>query len=149
MRSLYRWWATIVFVAVIVQVGFAGYGAFFVANEVDGGVVNESKFEDGFGPHAGFGYLVVLGGLILLLISLAARVGKRRILQTLGLAGLFILQVILAWVGFGIPAIGALHPINALAIFAFLGYLVSTEWNTRGDTGAPPVADPERPAATL
>lgn len=128
MRTVYRWWATIVLLAIVVQVGFAGYGAFFVAHKVDKGIVNESKFEDGFSLHAGFGYLVVLAGLILLVLALVGRVGKRRTLQTLGLAGLFILQVLLAWIGFGVPAVGALHPINALALFAFTGYLVSTEW---------------------
>lgn len=128
MRTVYRWWATIVLLAIVVQVGFAGYGAFFVAHKVDKGIVNETKFEDGFGLHAGFGYLVVLAGLILLVLALVGRVGKRRTLQTLGLAGLFILQVLLAWIGFGVPAVGALHPINALALFAFTGYLVSSEW---------------------
>ena len=139
MRGVYRVWATIVFLAIVVQVGLAGYGAFYVAHKVDKGVVNESKFEDGFGLHAGFGYLVVLGGLVLLLIALAARVGKRRILQTLGLFGLLILQVLLAWIGFGVPAVGALHPINALAIFAFTGYLVGTEWRMKR---VAPVAEP-------
>ncbi len=144
MRNVYKWWATIVFLAVVVQVGFAGYGAFFVAHKVDKGVVNQSKFDDGWGFHSGFGYIVVLGGLILLLLALAARVGKRRTLQTLGLFGLLILQVILAWIGFGVPAVGALHPINALAIFALIGYLVSTEWGRK--TSAPVV---ERPATEL
>lgn len=140
MRAVYRWWATIILLGIVVQVGFAGYGAFYVAHKVDKGVVNESKFEDGFGLHAGFGYLVVLGALVLLLLALAARVGKRRILQTLGLFGLFIVQVLLAWIGFGVPAVGALHPINALAIFAFAGYLVSTEWRMK--KAAAPVAEP-------
>ena len=146
MRTVYKWWALIVFLAIVVQVGFAGYGAFYVAHKVDKGVVNESEFEDGFGLHAGLGYLVVLGGLILLLLALAARVGKRRTLQTLGLFGLLILQVLLAWIGFGVPAVGFFHPINALAIFAFTGYLASTEWRMRNDA---PVADPERPVATV
>jgi hypothetical protein len=128
---VYRWWAAIVFLAVVVQVGFAGYGAFYVAHKVDKGVVNQSKFDDGFGLHAAFGYLVVLGGLLLLVIALISRVGKRRTLQTLGLVGLLIAQVLLAWIGFGVPAVGALHPINALAIFALSGYLASTEWRMK------------------
>jgi phosphoglycerol transferase MdoB-like AlkP superfamily enzyme len=131
MRTVYRWWAAIVFLAVVVQVGFAGYGAFYVAHKVDKGVVNESKFEDGFGLHSGFGYLVVLGGLVLLLLALAARTGKRRTLQSLGLFVLLIAQVLLAWIGFGVPAVGFFHPVNALAIFAFSGYLASTEWRMK------------------
>ena len=128
MRAVYKYWAALVFLAVIVQVGLAGYGAFFVANAVDESPVNEDKFEDGFGLHAGIGYLVVLLGLIFLVIALAARIGKPRIWRNVWLAGLLVLQVLLAWFGFGVPAIGALHPINALAIFALSGSIAWAAW---------------------
>ncbi len=127
------------FLAVVVQVGFAGYGAFFVAHKVDKGVVNQSKFDDGFGLHAGFGYLVVLAGLILLLIALAGRVGKPNVKRSAILFGLLIVQVLLAWFGFGVPAIGFFHPINALAIFALSGSIAHSAWRG-GATAAPAVA---------
>jgi hypothetical protein len=66
MTAVYKYLAGLVFLAVIVQIGLAGYGAFAVAKDTDGGVVDENRFEDVFGMHAGFGYLVVLLGLILL-----------------------------------------------------------------------------------
>ena len=138
MTAVYRFWVGLVFIAVVVQVGFAGYGAFFVAHNVDKGVVNESKFEDGFGLHAGFGYLVVLAGLVLLLIALAGRVGKPKVVRSAILFGLLIVQVLLAWFGFEIPAIGFFHPINALAIFALSGSMAHTAW--RGGAHAPPAA---------
>lgn len=144
MKSVYKWWAAIVFLAVVVQVGFAGYGAFSAAHAADGGVVSEDKFSDGFGPHAALGYLIVLGTLLGFLIALAARVGKQRVLRSLALFGLLIVQVLLAWFGFEIPAIGFFHPINALLIVGLAGWIASTAWH--GD--AAPVADPERPAAT-
>ncbi|MDQ5821348.1 MAG: DUF6220 domain-containing protein [Actinomycetota bacterium] len=145
MRSVYKWWAAIVFLAVVVQVGLAGYGAFSAAHEAEGGVVSEDKFSDGFGPHAALGYLILLATLLLVLLALAARLGRRRVLHSLGLFGLLIVQVLLAWFGFEIPAIGFFHPINALLIVGLAGWLASTA--RRGE--APPVADPERPAGTV
>lgn len=140
MQTVYRFWAWIVFAAVCLQVGFAGYGAFFVANAVDDNPVNEDKFEDGFGLHIGFGYLVVLLVLIYLLIAFAAKVGKQRLIKNAALFGLLILQVILAWIGFAVPAVGFFHPINALLIFGLSGSMAWTYW--RGDlaVGAPPPA---------
>jgi len=139
MTTVYRWWSWLLVLAVVVQVAFAGYGAFYVANKVDDGTVDEDKFEDGFGPHAGFGYLVVLIGLILLVITLIARPGRRRVYRSLILAGLLILQVLLAWIGFGVPAVGALHPVNALAIFGLSLWSAWEAWNmpVERDTMAP------------
>ncbi len=140
MQTLYRYWAWIVFAAVCLQVGFAGYGAFYVANAVDDGTVDESKFEDGFGLHMGFGYLVVLLVLIYLLIAFAAKVGKSRIIRNAVLFGLLILQVILAWVGFGVPAIGFFHPVNALLIFGLSGSMAWTYW--KSGTAPPAATEP-------
>ncbi|CAN5737903.1 hypothetical protein BH20ACT14_BH20ACT14_17660 [soil metagenome] len=85
-------------------------------------------FFDGFGAHALFGYLVLLAGLIFLVIGVAAGVGKWRLGRHGVLFALLILQVLLAWVGFGVPAIGFLHPVNALLIFGLLGWIASNEW---------------------
>ena len=130
MKAVYRYWAWLVFLLVIVQIGFAGYGAFYVANAVDDNPVNQDKFDDGFGIHAGFGYLVVLSIILFLVIAFAARVGKQRLIKNAVLFGLAILQVILAWIGFAVPAIGFLHPVNALLIFALSGSLAWSSWRT-------------------
>jgi hypothetical protein len=121
--TVYRYWAWIVVAAVVLQIAFAGYGAFYVANAVDDNPVNEDKFEDGWGLHAGFGYLVVLLILVFLLIAFAARVGKPTIWRNAGLFGLSIVQVLLAWFGFEVPAIGVLHPLNAFLILGLAGSL--------------------------
>ena len=128
MTAVYKYLAGLVFLAVIVQIGFAGYGAFAVAKDTDGGTVNEDRFEDVFGMHAGFGYLVVLLGLILLVVSLIAR---HRVKHTLILLGLLVLQVILAWIGFEVPWIGFFHPINAVLLAGLAGYLTMSEWRGR------------------
>jgi hypothetical protein len=132
VEAVYRVWAAIVAAAVVVQIGFAGYGAFYVAHKVDDAPVNEDIFSDGWGLHAGFGYLVVLTGLLLLLFALAARVGKRRVLRSLGLFGLMIVQVLLAWFGFEYPVIGILHPINAFLILGLVGTIAYEAWRAPG-----------------
>ena len=128
MEAVYRVWAAIVAAAIVVQIGFAGYGAFYVADKVDDAPVNEDLFRDGWDLHTGFGYLVILSGLVLLLFALAARVGKRRVLRTLGLFGLMILQLLLAWFGYATPVIGVLHPINAFLILGLTGSIVYEAW---------------------
>jgi hypothetical protein len=139
VQSVYRYWAWIVFIAVCLQIAFAGYGAFFVANAVDDNPVDQDKFDDGFGLHVGFGYLVVLLVLIFLLIAFAARVGKQRLIKNAVLFGLLILQVVLAWIGESVAALGFLHPINALAIFGLSGSLAWTYWRTSSASVAPAV----------
>ncbi len=125
MRAVFKYLAGLVFVAVIVQIGFAGYGAFAVAGDVDGGTVDESRFEDVFGLHAGFGYLVMLLGLVLLIVAFVART---RIKHTATLFGLLIVQMLLAWFGFEVAWIGFFHPINAVLIAGLSGMLAATEW---------------------
>ena len=131
MATLYRWWAALVVLLVVVQVGLAGYGAFDSAKNAEDDVLNSDKFEDSFGPHAGLGYLVVLSTLVLLILAALARRDPRvRLRHSAILFGLLILQVLLAWFGAAAPAIGFFHPVNALAIFALSGYIASTAWRS-------------------
>jgi hypothetical protein len=130
VRTVYRWWSWLIVAAIVLQIGFAGYGAFYVAHKVDKGTVNEDKFEDGFGLHAGFGYLVVLLILIGLIIAVIAGVRGRQLWRAAALFGLGILQILLAWFGFEVPAIGFFHPINAVVIFALAAMIAWTEGRT-------------------
>ena len=130
MAAVYRYWSALVVVAVVVQIGFAGYGAFYVAHKVDGEgkTVNEDRFEDGFGPHIGFGYIVVLLGLILFVIALASPDRRQRWKRSGLLAGLLIVQVVLAWIGSEVPAIGFFHPLNAVVIFVLSSMIAHSAW---------------------
>jgi hypothetical protein len=137
LRSVYRYWSWLVFLTVVLQIGFAGYGAFYVAEKVDGGTVNEDKFDDGWGLHMGFGYLVVLLILIGFLIALAGGLRGRRLGRAGGLFGLGILQILLAWFGSEVPVIGFFHPVNALLIFGLSGSIAWSEWRAAEATTAP------------
>lgn len=130
MNSVYKWWSTLLVAAVIFQIGLAGYGAFFVAGKEEdpGDFVTHKQFEDGWDFHAGFGYIVVLGGLIALVLALIARLGRPRVLLALGVALLFVVQVVLAWIGSEVAVVGALHPINAMVLAGLTGAIAARCW---------------------
>jgi hypothetical protein len=132
-RTIHRYWASLMTLAVVVQIGFAGIGAFSAADKVGNGSIDETQFEDGFGLHAALGTLIVLAGLVLFLISLGTR-NRSRILQSLLVFGLLVAQLILGWTGAELPGLlGFLHPINALIILAVLGRMTAMMW--REDRG--------------
>jgi hypothetical protein len=144
-RTLYRYWVALVFLGIIVQVGLAGYGAFYAAKKVDDNdLISKHTFENGWDPHAAVGTLLGILALILLIIALVARFEPRFRNWNIGLFVLFVLQVlVLAPVGGAVPGLGWLHTINALALFGITGYLAYWAW--RGWQTAP---DPEpAPAA--
>jgi hypothetical protein len=127
-RAIYRVWVSLMTLAVVVQIGFAGYGAFDTADKADSGTVNENSFEDSFGLHIGLGYLILFSSFILLLLSFGAR-GKQRILRSAAAFVLIFIQIILGENGTSAPyALGALHPINAFIILGLLGSMTYREW---------------------
>jgi hypothetical protein len=129
----------LVFVGVVVQVGLAGYGAFYVVHKTnDGGVANEDTVSNGFDPHVAWGYTVVgLSLIVFLLIGVIAGIGKWRLGRHGLLFGLFVLQVVLAGVGEGTPVIGFFHPVNALVIFAVSGATAYSTWQASRARAAP------------
>jgi hypothetical protein len=133
LRTIYWVWAWVLFAVVVLQVGFAGYGAFYAANKLDdeGATIDEDVFFDGFGIHAGVGYLAVLIGLVFLVVGLIAGIGRWRLGRHGLLFALLVLQVFLAWFGFEAPVIGFFHPVNALLIFALAGWVAWEETQIR------------------
>lgn len=146
LRTIFRYWLLLMLALVVLQIAFAGYGAFDTADKVANGSVDEQSFEDSFGLHIGFGYLILLGGLITLLMALVARVGRRNTLHALGIFALLIVQVLLAWTGGAVPAVfGALHPVNAFLILGAVGSLAMRQWRTAPAEEV--AAEPVRPSA--
>ena len=145
MRTVFRYWLLLLLALVVLQIAFAGFGAFDAVDKTaEGGSVDEKSIEDSFGLHIGFGYLVLLGTLITPLVALAARVGRQRVLHSAGIFALTIVQVLLAWIGSEAPAVGALHPINAFLILGAVAALAAREW--KGDrTMGRPTAEPMTP----
>jgi len=128
VRTVYWVWSMVVLVMVILQIGFAGYGAFYAAHKLEdeGSSITDKTFEDGFGLHIGFGYVVWLAVIVLVAIGVIAGVGRWRLGKHGVLALLLTLQILLAWTGGSVPAVGALHPLNA---FVILGLTISIVWD--------------------
>jgi heme A synthase len=140
LRTIHRYWAGLMTLAVVVQIGFAGYGAFDAADKLGNGSIDEDTFEDAFVPHAALGSLLVLAALLLLLFSFGTR-SRSRILWSLLAFVLLVGQMILGWTGSELPAVlGFLHPVNALVILGVLGSFTGRMWREDRMTAAPATA---------
>jgi hypothetical protein len=126
MRTAFRIVASLASLSVIVQVGFAGYGAFNAVDKADDdGSVSKHAVENGFDPHGVVGTIVIALLLILLIVALVARHNVR---IAAILFGLGIVQLLLAWGASGAAWVGFFHGVNALAIAGIAGSLAGSEW---------------------
>jgi hypothetical protein len=137
LRTIHRYWALLLALAVLVQIGSSGYGAFNAADKSDPGPLSEHQFSKGFDFHDGFGYLIFIGTLVLLLLALGARLGGRRVGMSVALVLLLIVQILLAWGGEGHAWIGIFHPIVAFLILGLIGRISFESW---WGTRRPPTA---------
>ena len=121
MKQTYRVISGLIALGVLVQAGAIAAGWFTALHDVDKGLVIDKNYDgNGFhGLHAFVGFNVMpLLGLILLIVSFFAAKSVPGARMWAGIVfGLIILQVALALFSFSIPSLGALHGINALAIF--------------------------------
>jgi hypothetical protein len=126
MRTAFRIVASLASLAVIVQVGLAGYGAFNAIDKAGSDhSITKKQVENGFDPHGIVGTIVIALLLILLIVALVARTGVR----VAGLLfGLGIVQMLLAWGGTSAAWVGFFHGVNALAIAGIAGALAGNEW---------------------
>ena len=126
MRTAFRIVASLTSLAVIVQVGLAGYGAF---NAIDKAgkdhSITKKQVENGFDPHGIVGTIVLVLMLILLIVALVAR---HQIKIAAILFGLGIIQLLLAAGGTSAAWVGFFHGVNALAIAGIAGSLAGNEW---------------------
>jgi hypothetical protein len=132
LRAMYAYWAALLFVGVLVQIAFAGYGAFFVSNRLGdkGDTLGHEPFDHAWRFHVGWGYIVIYATVVLFLLGLAARIGRPRIWFALALAISGILQMFLAYLGEDHPKGGFLHPLNALVMFVLSGLIAHRSWRT-------------------
>jgi heme A synthase len=139
LNSVFRIWASLVSLAIIVQVGLAAYGAFNAVDKFDdGGTVKKDAVSDGFGAHSAVGYLIFLAAIVLLVLAFLARSGGPARVRWSGvLLGLIVVQILLAWAGGSTAWLGVLHGINALAVAGVAGSLAGREWAAHRGPRAP------------
>ena len=139
LRTIHRYWIALIFLAVVAQIAAAAYGGFYAAQKFEDQkgsdeqkMISEKIYDHGFGFHTAFGYLMFLAAVLLLLLALASRLGKRRVLWSLAVPVAVAVQIVLAWISESVHGVGILHGINALVVFGLTGYLVrETWWGTR------------------
>lgn len=115
MKSTYRVLALLIALGVAVQAMSIALGFFIVLK-------NKNTGENiGLELHSVVGMMVIpLIAAVLLVVSFFAGVAGG-VKWAAIIFGLVVLQVLLAFAGFGAPAVGALHGLNALAVMALAG----------------------------
>ena len=85
-----------------------------------------------FTAHAGFGFEAVgLAALAVLITAIIARVPRRDIGWSFLLLVQYVIQTILPGLRGTSPAIAALHPLNAVLLFALATWYARHAWMTR------------------
>jgi hypothetical protein len=148
MRGAYRVLAGLIALGVLVQAAAIAGGWFGTINEIDDGATINEDYEGNLGHavHGMNGMMIMsLLGLFLFVLSFFAK----SIPGAVKLAGLtflaIVVQIVLAFIAFGVPAIGILHGVNAFVIFGLALMCVRRATTTSvADTTAPA---PEAPAS--
>lgn len=121
-RQIHALVAWLLVASIVVQVWLAG-----AAIPQLGGTGN-------FETHRNVGYGIGLITLALFLTALPSGLGRRRILQSLGILGLYIVQSSLPYMGMN--AIEALHPVNAIVMFVVSLLYARAVWRERETVAA-------------
>lgn len=120
MRQIHAGVAWLLVASIVVQVWLAG------------AAIPQLGGNGSFETHRYVGYLIGLVTLVLFVTALPSGLGRRRILQSLGIFGLYIVQSSLPYVGIG--AIEALHPVNAVVMFVVSLLYARAVWRERAAT---------------
>ena len=118
LRQVHAIVAWILAGSIVVQVWLAG----MAIPQLGGG-------SGSFQTHRTFGYLIGLVTLVLLLTALPSGLGRRRILQSAGILGLYVVQSSLPYMG--IASIEALHPVNAVLMAGVSFLYARAVWRDR------------------
>ncbi|QNE21132.1 hypothetical protein F1D05_28495 [Kribbella qitaiheensis] len=121
MRAAYRVLASLIAIAVVLQIASIALSGFTIAKDADDGTTIGSDYSNfGQSYHSMAGTAIGLLALVLLILSFMTDVPRGRVLAGI-IVGLVVLQFVLAVVSFGLPALGILHGINGMAIAAVAG----------------------------
>lgn len=89
-----------------------------------------------FATHRDVGYTLSIVPILLLVIGLVARLGRRMAILAAVIFGLFMLQSVFVAMRGSSPAIAALHPLNGFLIFLLAIIVARDAWLSREATGA-------------
>ncbi|WP_328320377.1 hypothetical protein OHA70_21625 [Kribbella sp. NBC_00382] len=121
MRAVYRVLASLIAIAVVLQVASIAMAGFTIASDAEDGTTIGADYSNfGQSYHSIAGTAIGVLALVFLIVSFLTDVPRGRALAGI-VVGLVVLQFLLAVVSFGLPALGILHGINGLAIAAVAG----------------------------
>lgn len=119
MRLVYRILAMLIAAGVVVQAAAIAFALFDIEKKTDDGqIFSKDSHNGGIALHSVLGEMVIpVIALLLLIVSFFAAIpgGVKWAAITFGV---LVLQVVLAYAGDALPAIGVLHAINAFALAA-------------------------------
>lgn len=132
MRIVYRVLAWVIAIEVAVQAAVIAFAAMGLNHWIEQGhVLDKATINGPTMPYAGVvGYIIhgingeIVIPILTLLFLLSAFVAKvpRGVHRAVLVAVLLIIQVALGVYGHGLPALGLLHGLNAIALFAAAAY---------------------------
>src|SRR4051794_10069730 len=146
MRGVYRFFAGLIALEVLIQAAAVAYGIFRLGKWVDdGATLDKATFESDSTSFQGLGGLMLHGmngmmiipviGLIFFIVSFFAKVERGILLAGLTLVAI-VVQVFLGLFAHSAPILGILHAPNAFVIF---GLAVTAMLKARHKVPVPPV----------
>ena len=121
MRAVYRVFGLLIAIAVVLQAASIAMAGFTISKDAEDGTSIGADYSNfGQSYHSIAGMVIGLLALIFLIVSFLTDVPRGRMLAGT-VVGLVVLQILLAVVSFGVPALGVLHGINGLAIAGVAG----------------------------
>jgi hypothetical protein len=154
VKQTYRVLAGLIALGVLVQAGAIAAGWFTAIHDVDNGLVIDKNYDGNafHGVHGFVGFNVMpLLGLVLLIVSFFAFKSVPGARKWAGIVlGLIVLQVALALFAFSVPALGALHGINALAVLgtSVRAFMLTREGGVRRESSTGAVGVPRQSTGT-
>lgn len=110
-------------------------GSILIQVWLAGSAIPQLGGQGSFATHRDFGYAIGVICLVLFLTAIPTGLGRRRrILQSLGILGLYIVQSSLPYMGAN--AIEALHPVNAVVMFVVSLLYARAVWRERAPATA-------------
>jgi hypothetical protein len=77
MRDVFRWFTAVLFVAIVAEIGFAGYGAFDAIHNGAKEAITKKAIQSGFDIHDALGSVIVLAMLMLLIVAATGHRAQR------------------------------------------------------------------------
>ncbi len=128
MRAAFRYLTSVLFLAIVAQVGLAGYGAFDAIHKAKHVSVTKKTIEHGFDAHAALGGIIVALLLLAFVLAGAGRMGRPWVPWAGGLLVAGVAQWVLGTASADVPWLGFFHGIVALAIYAGVALLAHRAW---------------------